>query len=81
MESLAKKVTELEAKVATANPDVLDVSARPLVSFGACDAWDDAPAQFVHISSTRTQLLALGDDGLLYCCRGWSLGRGGPEGW
>ena len=34
MDTLGAKVTELEAKVATANPDVHDVAARPLISFG-----------------------------------------------
>eukprot|EP01050_Picozoa_sp_SAG11_P021186 SAG11_NODE_3719_length_2262_cov_1.462783_1_plen_558_part_10 len=67
MDTLQKKATVLEARVATADNSMGDIPARPLVSFGECEFWEDAPSPFVQLTSTRSQLLALGNDGVLYC--------------
>ena len=69
LDALLAKKEKLESNLAAAAGDDGAVDAKPLVWFGAPESWEDAPCGFASIQSSKSQLILLGENGLLYC---WS---------
>ena len=67
LDTLLARKEKLESNLAAAAGDSGGIDAKPLVSFGPPERWDDAPCKFKSIESSSSQMILLGEDGLLYC--------------